>query len=201
MGILAVDKIVPIPQVLRFVLVFGLLAVFSRGILPARAERLAQSVLLGVAVFFIWVGPDMLFPGYRNSFLFSNALVGRPEAATLFSDRGNLWFLSFRLLMSVVTVPIIEELFWRGWMMRWIINRNFTQIPVGSYHPEAFWIVAALFATEHGSYWDVGLVTGAIYNWWAMRTKSLTDCVIAHSVTNACLAVYVIGWQQWQFWL
>jgi len=156
MGILAVDKIVSIPQVLRFVLVFGLLAVFSRGILPARAERLAQSVLLGVAVFFIWVGPDILFPGYRNSFLFSNALVGRPEAATLFSDRGNLWFLSFRLLMSVVTVPIIEELFWRGWMMRWIVNREFRQIPIGSYHPDAFWIVAALFASEHGSYWDVG---------------------------------------------
>ena len=102
------------------------------------------------------------------------------------------------MLVSVVTVPIIEELFWRGWMMRWIADHHFTRIPVGTYHAEAFWIVALLFASEHGSYWDVGLVTGVIYNWWVIRTKNLTDCVIAHAVTNGCLAIYVIGWGQWR---
>ena len=66
---------------------------------------------------------------------------------------------------------------------------------------KAFWIVAVLFASEHGSYWDVGLATGIIYNWWAIRTKNLMDCVIAHAVTNACLGAYVIGWNQWQYWL
>ena len=110
-------------------------------------------------------------------------------------------FLVFRVLVSVLIVPVIEELFWRGWMMRWIVNNRFTTIPIGTWNAQAFWIVAALFASEHGSYWDVGLLTGIVYNWWAIRTRNLTDCIIAHAVTNACLAAYVIGWNQWQYWL
>ena len=34
-----------------------------------------------------------------------------------------------------------------------------------------------------------------------MRTKSLADCILAHAVTNACLAVYVVTRDQWQYWL
>lgn len=198
---LAIDRYIAVPQPARFLTILALLAVFSRGLLPARPSRPLLSVLLGVAVFFIWIGPDVMFPGYRHSVLFSNSLVGHPEGTTNPSDKTNLFFLIFRVLGSVVTIPIMEELFWRGWMMRWIAKHDFTRIPVGTYHAEAFWIVAVLFASEHGSFWDVGLVTGAIYNWWAVRTKNLTDCVIAHAVTNACLAIYVIGRGQWQYWL
>jgi uncharacterized protein len=200
-GFLAINPFVPVPQPVRFLTILAVLASVSRGILPKRPSRLLQSVLLGVAVFFIWIGPDALIPGYRSSILFSNSIVGHPEGATVPADKISMVFLLFRVLGSVVTVPIIEELFWRGWMMRWIANHQFYRIPVGAWHAEAFWIVAVLFASEHGSFWDVGLVTGVIYNWWAVRTRNLTDCVIAHAVTNACLAVYVIGWGQWQYWL
>jgi len=198
---LAIGKYVPVPQPVRFFSILALLALFSRGLLPTRPARPFSSILLGVVVFFIWIGPDVLIPGYRNSILFSNSIVGHPEGATVPADKINTIFLLFRVLSSVVTIPLIEELFWRGWMMRWIANHHFNRIPIGTYHAEAFWIVAVLFASEHGSFWDVGLATGIIYNWWAIRTRNLTDCVIAHTVTNACLAVYVIGWGQWQYWL
>ena len=198
---LAIDRYIKVPQAARFVIVLAGLAIFSRGLLPLRPSRWLSSVLLGVAVFFIWIGPDALIPGYRNFILFSNAIVGHPQGATATGDKTSLVFLVFRVLGSVITIPIIEELFWRGWMMRWLVRKDFTSIPVGTWHPEAFWIVAVLFASEHGSYWDVGLVTGAIYNWWSIRTGNLTDCVIAHAVTNACLAAYVIFWNQWQYWL
>jgi CAAX prenyl protease-like protein len=201
MGFLAVQKFVPIPQPVRFLVILALLAIFSRNLLPKLPSRPLMSVLLGIAVFFLWIGPDSLIPGYRNSILFSNSIVGHAEASTSPADKSNLLFLVFRILGSVVTIPIMEELFWRGWMMRWLANRHFDRIPIGTWNTEAFWIVAVLFASEHGPYWDVGLITGAIYNWWVVRTKNLTDCVIAHAVTNACLAVYVIGWNQWQYWL
>ena len=200
-AMLAIDRLVPVPQPFRFLTILTLLTIFSRGLLPVRPSRFIASVLLGVAVFFIWIGPDVLFPGYRNSILFTNSIVGHPQGGTVPADKINVIFLVFRVLGSVVTIPIIEELFWRGWMMRWIARHDFTRIPVGTYHAEAFWIVAVLFASEHGPFWDVGLATGIIYNWWAIRTRNLTDCVIAHAVTNACLAVYVIGWNQWQYWL
>jgi CAAX prenyl protease-like protein len=199
---LAIDKLViPVPQPFRFLSILALLAIISRGLLPTRPSRFLSSVLLGVAVFFIWIGPDALIPGYRNFFLFSNSIVGHAQGITLPAEKMSTVFLVFRILNSVIIIPIIEELFWRGWMMRWIANPKFSRIPVGTYHAEAFWIVAALFASEHGPYWDVGLITGVIYNGWAVRTRNLTDCVIAHAVTNGCLAAYVIGWNHWQYWL
>lgn len=156
---------------------------------------------MGLTVFVIWVGPDFLFPNYHHFWLFSNGIVGHPAASTPPADQQNTAFLVWRILVSVAAVPILEELFWRGWMMRWLIDRPFTKVPLGAYNTQAFWIVAALFATEHGSYWDVGLITGAIYNFWMIRTKSLWSCILMHAVTNAALGWYVITRNQWQYWL
>ena len=85
--------------------------------------------------------------------------------------------------------------------MRYVINPDFAKVPLGSYSALAFWSTAALFATEHGSYWEVGFLAGAIYNYWMLRTRSLADCMIAHAVTNLCLAVYVVGFGHWAYWL
>jgi hypothetical protein len=200
-GFLLASKFVPVPPSVRFFTILAALAIFSRGLLPARPSRFLPSIIMGVAVFFIWIGPDLLFPGYRSSVLFSNFMVGYPQGTTMASEKVSLLFLTFRVLCSVIMVPILEELFWRGWMMRWIRSDDFSHVPIGTYHPESFWIVAFLFASEHGSYWDVGLAAGIAYNWWAIRTRNLMDCVLAHAVTNACLAIYVIGWGQWQYWL
>ena len=99
------------------------------------------------------------------------------------------------------TTPVLEELFWRGWMMRWLIDHNFLKVPLGKYTPTAFWVVALLFASEHGPYWEVGLAAGIIYNWWLVRTRSLADCILAHGVTNALLCAWVLATGQWQYWL
>lgn len=97
-------------------------------------------------------------------------------------------------------VPIVEELFWRAWLMRWLIDPEFWKVRLGTYAPVAFWVTAILFASEHGPYWDVGLITGIIYNLWMIRTRSVTDCILTHAVTNAMLSGYVIATSQWQYW-
>jgi len=56
----------------------------------------------------------------------------------------------------------------------------------------SFWVTAALFAAEHGPYWDVGLLAGILYNWWMVRTGRLADCIVAHAVTNGLLAARVL---------
>jgi hypothetical protein len=101
----------------------------------------------------------------------------------------------------VTLVPILEELFWRGWLMRMLIGPDFQKVPLGAYAPSAFWLTAVLFASEHGAYWDVGLAAGIVYNWWIIRCKNLADCMLAHAVTNALLAAYVLMAGQWQYWL
>ncbi|MEJ7606852.1 MAG: CAAX prenyl protease-related protein [Bryobacteraceae bacterium] len=98
-------------------------------------------------------------------------------------------------------MPIIEELFWRGWLMRWLIKPNFRMVPLGAFTASSLLITALLFASEHGPYWDVGLLAGLLYNWWMIRTRSLGDCVLSHAVTNACLSAYVIGTGNWQYWM
>ncbi len=97
-------------------------------------------------------------------------------------------------------VPMLEELFWRGWLMRWLISPKFETVPLGAYQAGSFWITAALFASEHGPYWDVGLVAGIAYNWWMIRTRSLADCILAHAVTNGCLCWYVVVTHRWEYW-
>ena len=201
-ALLMLQQIVPVPAAVRFLVSTGTIVAVSRKPLRGRPARPMLSILLGLAVFAIWVGPDEIFPGWHESVLFNNPLVGHPAGNTPPASQHDPVFLFFRIAVSVVAVPILEELFWRGWLMRWLIDsNNFERVPLGTYAPAAFWIVAALFATEHGSYWDVGFAAGIVYNWWMVRTRSLWDCILAHAVTNGALAAYVVLAGQWQYWL
>lgn len=186
---------------IRFVVVLAVILLVSRPFLSLKPSHLLGSIGIGLAVFLIWVGPDLLF-GYRHHWLFENSLLGSATSSLSPALRHDYFFLTIRVLSSVALVPILEELFWRGWLMRWLINnRDFLKVPLGTYQAAAFWIVAVLFASEHGVYWEVGLLAGIIYNWWIIRTKNLADCILAHAVTNGILAVYVLSSGQWQYWL
>lgn len=201
---LALQKYVSVNPVIeypiRVVLLAAVLVVFSRQVIDLRSSHRLETAVLGVAVFVIWVGPDMVFPAYRQHWLFQNAITGEisnPVPESVLLSPLVLWS---RIIRAVVLVPIIEELFWRAWLMRWLISPRFEKIPLGLFQPAAFWIVAVLFAAEHGPYWDVGLVTGIIYNWWMVRTRSLGDCILAHAITNACLCGYVVATHRWEYW-
>lgn len=168
--------------------------------LPLATVRPLASSLVGAGVFLLWIAPDVLIPGYRDNILFSNPLMGQVHSAFQASSLHNPWQLGWRTLRAVAIVPIVEELFWRGWLMRWMISSNFRQVPLGTYSPVAFWVTALLFASEHGPYWDVGFLTGVIYNLWMIRTRSVADCILMHAVTNGLLSAYVIVTAQWQYW-
>jgi uncharacterized protein len=193
------------PQVLfpvRSAILMATILLLSRPYLSLKPSHALASLAAGIAVFLIWIGPDVLFgPGYRHFWLFDNSILGHPASSLPTVAQRNPAFLAVRIFSSVILVPVLEELFWRGWLMRWLIDRQFLKVPLGAYQAGAFWIVALLFASEHGSYWEVGLLAGVIYNLWIVRTRNLADCILAHSVTNAALAAYVLMAGQWQYWL
>jgi len=178
----------------------AILATVARPVLKFRVRNWGGSLLVGVAVFAIWIGPDFIFPGYHTHWLFSNSITGSVVSSLPESSRGDWAVLALRTLRAAVFVPIAEELFWRGWLMRWIISQDFTKVPLGAWSVRAFWIVAVLFAVEHGALWDVGLAAGILYNWWIVRTKSLGDVIVAHGITNAVLSAYVIFAGRWEYW-
>jgi len=200
----AIQKYVPIPPALDYTARDLLLAVvlfaFSRRVIELHSFHRLETVILGIAVFLAWVGPDLLFPGYRQHWLFQNAILGQLTNSIPESVIRNPLVLWPRIVQAVIIVPILEELFWRAWLMRWLIAQQFEKVPLGAYQTGAFSITAVLFASEHGPYWDVGLIAGVAYNWWMVRTRSLGDCILAHAVTNACLCGYVVATRHWEYW-
>jgi uncharacterized protein len=202
-GFMALEKSVFHSQHLypvRCLLVLTVILLFSRPYLSFRASRPVTSVVLGLAVFAIWIAPDALF-GYRHHWLFENPVLGSAASTLAPGDRSNFLFLAVRTLGSAILVPIVEELFWRGWLMRWLVLPDFTKVPLGHYTSLSFWGVAVLFASEHGSYWEVGFLAGIAYNWWLFRTRNLADCILAHAVTNGALSAYVLTTGSLWYWL
>ncbi len=198
---LAIPPAIDFP--LRVVTVGALLAFYSRPVIRLRPQHALASTLLGALVLVIWVAPDLLFPHYRSSWLFQNPLTaaGASGKAAGAAWHNSAAMLAWRIARSVVIVPIVEELFWRGWLMRWLISADFRKVPLGAYSPASFWITALLFASEHGPWWDVGLAAGILYNWWMIRTKSLADCILAHAVTNGLLCAFVVATGRWEYWM
>jgi len=205
LAFLALQRVADIPggplYFARFLSVTAALVLVSRPVISWRVSRGWGSVALGAVVFAIWIAPDVLWPSYRQHWLFSNALTGSPESSVSADLRASLPFAIMRASVCTALVPILEELFWRGWLMRWLVRKDFFAVPLGAYTRESFWLVALLFASEHGPYWDVGLVAGVVYNWWMLRTRNLADCILAHAVTNLCLSAYVLATGNWQYWL
>jgi CAAX protease family protein len=191
---------VTIDYPLRILILAAVLWIFSRNVIDLRCSQTIGTVLLGIAIFVIWVAPDILFPAYRQHWLFQNSVLGKISDKVPSEVLTSPIVLWSRIIRAVVLVPILEELFWRAWLMRWIISPRFQDVKLGTYSPAAFWVTAVLFASEHGSYWDVGLIAGIAYNWWMIRTKSLGDCILAHAVTNGCLCWYVVATHHWEYW-
>jgi CAAX prenyl protease-like protein len=200
--LLSIEGKLPVSRDLEFPIRVFVLAVVlwiaSRNVIDLRFQRWAGAIALGTAVFLIWILPDLIWPGYRQYWLFTNPLTGTGEPVN-YAGLSSVT-LAFRAIRAVILVPIIEELFWRAWLMRWLIRPKFQEIPLGAWSAQAFWLTALMFASEHGHYWDVGLLAGIAYNWWMLRSKSIADCILAHAVTNGLLSAYVLFTGRWEYW-
>ncbi len=174
-GIMALERMIPLPPqwlyLVRFLVVVSVIGAVSWPYLSFRPSFPLASIAVGVAVFVIWVAPDLLF-GYRHHWLFENALTGCSHrvAASSFEVQPRLHHAACCLLRDrgahpggTVLARLADALADR---------QRFPKVPLGTYVPFAFWIVALLFASEHGPYWEVGLAAGIIYNWWMVRTRT-----------------------------
>ncbi len=192
----------PYESLLRVALLAGVLWYFSRDIIATmRVHHALSSSVLGVLVFVMWIAPDLLFAGWRSHWLFQNAITGSIKTTIAPEELANPLVMALRFARAALIVPVLEELFWRGWLPRWLVNPDWQKVQLGTYNTLAFVGTAVLFASEHGPYWEVGLACGLIYNWWMWRTKSLGDMVLVHAITNACLSAYVIVSGRYEYWM
>jgi CAAX prenyl protease-like protein len=99
----------------------------------------------------------------------------------------------------VLVVPLMEELFWRSFAMRFMIRSDFKSVPLGKFSWFSFLIVAIAFGFEHHQ-WLPGIVAGLVYAGVLYRSKNLFSPILSHAVTNLLLGIYVLSTAKWGFW-
>jgi len=151
-------------------------------------------VAAGLVVLALWISPQWIFGTAPRMEGFN------PDT---FANSPALWWgtVSFRFLRLVIVVPLLEEIFWRGFLMRYLIKEDFIHVAFGTFTTFSFGAVVVLFGLAHwGPDFFPAILTGAIYNLVAMKTRSLVSCVVAHAVTNLGLGLYIMQTKQWGFW-
>jgi CAAX prenyl protease-like protein len=110
-----------------------------------------------------------------------------------------LGLVATRLTGAALVVPIMEELFWRSFILRWLQNPHFLSVKPGSVGIRPLLFSSVLFATEH-HLWFAGILAGLGYGWVYKRSGNLWVPVLAHAVTNGLLGTYVLLTGEWSFW-
>jgi uncharacterized protein len=190
----------PIGYTLKVVGVSVLLWVY-RGILRdlrpwPDALGAALSVAIGLAVTAVWIGLDGHYPDLSRLGLGGQRTAFDPMRL---APAARVGFLTVRVLGLVVLVPLIEELFYRSFLMRWVIDQDFTRVPIGRVTPAALAVTTGVFGLSHPE-WLPALLTGLAWGWLVWRTKSVSACVLSHAVANLALAGYVLATGEWKFW-
>lgn len=161
---------------------------------PSRPS-LALATLTGLLVVGLWVGLDGFYPPIPGMGMGQRAAFDPGRLSTV-----SRWgFIVVRMVGLVVLVPVIEELFWRSFLIRWLIDQDFQSVPIGRVTPMAAVVSSVLFALAHPE-WLPALLTGLLWAWLLRQTKSLSACVLSHAVANLALGIYVIASGDYKYW-
>ncbi len=104
-----------------------------------------------------------------------------------------------RIFGASVIVPIMEELFWRSFLIRYIVNANFETVRLGTFTIGSFAATVVLFGLEH-NLWLAGMMAGICYSGLLYWTGRLWPCIIAHGITNLVLGIHVLTTGEWHWW-
>ncbi len=178
---------------LRVVVVMFVLYV-QREHLPKPSWRPSfHAPLIGMAAFAAWWA---LVPA-RNA---GEVELLRAELAAL-PPLGAAGWIALRVVGSVLTVPIAEELAFRAYLLRRLIGADFLAVPKTQLTAFALIASSLAFGLLHGQDWIAGTVAGFAYA-FAQRARGRTsDAVVAHATTNALIALAVLGAGQHWLWL
>jgi uncharacterized protein len=165
-----------------------------------RWTRLGLGAIVGLIGTLVWIASE-----YACQHL---GIAHRPDSSDIYDPTfmiPNSWarwaFLSIRVAGPTLVVPVMEELFFRDFLMRALImGVRFDAVPVGTFSWFSLLGMSALFGINHGwNFFVPGVLYGLMMGVLLIRTKSLGACMVAHGVTNWTLYLYVIYARDWQF--
>lgn len=180
----------------KTVLVFCLLAYFwphyeeLRGKVFVGSKEILLAIIIGVSVYVAWVRMDWLW-----------AIQGKLAGYDPFQAGAEtgMVFAGARLLGSVMVVPVMEELFWRSFLIRYVISPRFETVRLGTFTLRSFVVTVILFGLEH-QLWLAGMMAGAAYTILLYRTGRIWPCILAHATTNGALGIHVLATGEWHWW-
>ncbi len=145
----------------------------------------------GTTVFLLWIATHKLL---------GSPPISIPPDFAAASEPLRLFWLIGRIVSAVITVPIAEELAFRGFGLRRLIAEHFDAVPWGTWTWTSFGISSIVFGLLHGALWPAGIAAGLFYGSVAVRRQRLGEAIGAHATTNALLAAYVLFTDRWELW-
>lgn len=172
-------------------------------------KNILPAIGIGIGVFFLWVGLETGFFKSICPFIaekyelwcvkpfgeMRTPLESTPYAPSVCGFA----MTTIRFIGSAFIISIIEEFFWRGYLLRTARTPDFLDIDIGQLHWPSFLIVAAIFAIEHNEVL-AGFLCGIIYGLFYIKTRDIWAAAIAHITTNAVLGIYVLATGKYMFW-
>ncbi len=153
-----------------------------------------EAIMMGVLMLLTWIVIDKTV---------NSGHVGTRTAYDPFKEIENpalrMAFLSVRFIGLAALVPVMEELFWRSFALRFATQPDYQKLPIGEFSATGVAIVSAVFAFSHPE-WLPALIFSLAMALLLYKTKSVYACVLSHAVTNFGLGVYILATKQWQYW-
>jgi len=172
---------------LRLLAALAALLVYRRPLAALDWQWSWRGPLVGIGAFVVWfAAAHYLAPP-----------AGMPPALAAASPALRWGWLGCRVAASVVTVPLAEELAFRGFLMRRLQSRDFDALGYARVGWAAIAGAAVLFGVEHGAMWLPGILVGFAYGWIVKRQGRLGEAVAAHMATNLLLAAVALGLGNW----
>ncbi|MEP4194697.1 MAG: exosortase E/protease, VPEID-CTERM system [Aliishimia sp.] len=162
-------------RALAMIAVLGAFWPYLRG-LPWRIDLVSVGAGVVIAAYWIGFAPDQ---------------VGSPLIAELGTTAAAIWLLS-RCVGTSILVPVIEELFFRGYLMQRLAPNGATLLRVGI----AIAITSILFAALHDR-WIEAAIAGVIFASIYLRSRNITDAIVSHAVANALIAAWALASGNW----
>lgn len=190
----------PAIYALRLIATFAALAWCRRPLVAWLGRPTWWPPLLGLALVVPWVYLASLqreagwaaFLGERSAF--------DPFAAYGGGTPGAWAFLGLRFLGLVVVVSIVEELFLRGFLMRYVVHEEFRRVPFGLVVPSSAIACAVYAVITHPAEAVAAAGWFAIGTGIAAATRKPIDSILAHAATNLALGLFVVRTGEWWLW-
>ncbi|MBN2196826.1 MAG: exosortase E/protease, VPEID-CTERM system [Polyangiaceae bacterium] len=176
---------------LRTITVLAVVFWYRRDLVAAFRGPSLGGPVAGTIAFAIWI---WLAPVPETA-----TSVAIEEGLATLPNWGAAGWLALRVFGAVVTVPIAEELAFRGYLLRRFVDARYTEVPFSRVSWLGLAVSSVGFGALHNDY-IAGTAVGALYGLAMWRRGSLFDAIVAHGTTNALLSGYVLWTRSFGYW-